>query len=133
MKVVLDTNVILVSIPRQSKYRLIFEKILNASLQIVISNDILNEYHEIITKKNNSIVASNVTELLINLPNVIKVNVYFNWNLITQDPSDNKFVDAALAGDADFIVTNDNHFSTLEGLRFPKVNVISIVDFISIL
>ena len=77
MKVVLDTNVILVSIPRQSKYRLIFEKILNSSLQIVISNDILNEYHEIITKKNNSIVASNVTELLINLPNVIKVNVYF--------------------------------------------------------
>ena len=40
MRVVLDTNVILVSIPRQSKYRLIFEKILNKSLQVIISTDI---------------------------------------------------------------------------------------------
>ena len=95
MKVVLDTNVILVSIPRQSKYRSIFERILDGSFQLVISNDILNEYYEIIALKNNPVVAANVTELLINLPNVQKVNVYFNWNLIGVDQSDNKFVDAA--------------------------------------
>ncbi len=133
MKVVLDTNVILVSIPRQSKYRLIFDKILNGSFQVIISNEILSEYNEIIAMKTSSIVASNVTELLINLPNVIMVNVYFNWNLIAQDPSDNKFVDAALAGDADFIVTNDGHFAALAMVEFPRVNVISISDFVDLL
>ena len=133
MKVVLDTNVILVSIPRQSKYRSIFERILDGSFQLVISNDILNEYYEIIALKNNPIVAANVTELLINLPNVQKVNVYFNWNLIGVDQSDNKFVDAALAGNADFIVTNDRHFDSLKALEFPKVNTISITGFMELI
>ena len=83
--------------------------------------------------KNNPIVAANVTELLINLPNVQKVNVYFNWNLIGVDQSDNKFVDAGLAGNADFIATNDSHFDSLKALEFPKVNTISITGFMELI
>lgn len=46
--VVLDTNVLLVSIPRKSKYRTIFDSLLNTNFILAISNDILSEYHEII-------------------------------------------------------------------------------------
>jgi putative PIN family toxin of toxin-antitoxin system len=133
VKVVLDTNVLLVSLPRQSKYRLIFEKILDGSLVVIISNDILMEYQEIISLKTSALVAANVTELLINLPNVRNVNIYFNWSLMTNDPTDNKFVDAALSGDADFIVTNDNHFGLLKTLEFPKVKIISLTDFMELI
>jgi predicted nucleic acid-binding protein len=42
-------------------------------------------------------------------------------------------VDCAIAGRADYIVTIDKHFNTLKQIDFPKVNVISIDEFIKIL
>jgi predicted nucleic acid-binding protein len=47
MKVVLDTNVLLVSIPKKSKYRAIFDALIDGHFNAVISNDILSEYVEI--------------------------------------------------------------------------------------
>jgi len=38
---------------------------------------------------------------LLLLPNVIQVNVYYNWNLIQNDRDDDKFVDCAIASNAD--------------------------------
>lgn len=129
MRVVLDTNILLVSLPRQSFYRIIFDKILSGGIELIISNEILLEYFEIISTKTNASIASNVAELLIHLPNVSKVDVYYSWNLIFEDASDNKFVDAALSGRADFIVSNDRHFDELKGVTFPSVKVLSLSQF----
>lgn len=53
--------------------------------------------------------------------------------MISQDPDDNKFVDCAIASNSDWIVTNDKHFHILKGIDFPRVNVISVEDFIHLL
>lgn len=133
MIVVLDTNALLVSIPKKSKYRPIFDALINSKFELILSNDILSEYVEIIELKTNNIVASNIAEMLLNLRNVSKIDVYFEWKLIEQDPDDNKFVDAAIAGSADFIITNDAHFQGLILIDFPKVNVISIDTFLDLI
>lgn len=130
MKVVLDTNVLLVSIPKNSKYRLIFDKFLEKQFILLISNDIILEYSEIITRKTNSTVASNIMEMLLIAPNVLRQEIYFNWQLIESDKEDNKFVDCAIAGNADYVVTNDRHFNVLESIEFPKVLAISIDEFL---
>jgi len=49
--------------------------------------------------------------------------------LITQDPDDNKFIDCAFANNCDFLVTNDKHFSVLNNIDFPKINVVNIEEF----
>jgi len=49
--------------------------------------------------------------------------------LIEQDADDNKFVDCALAGQADYIVTEDRHFNVLKSLDFPYVEVVSLAAF----
>lgn len=49
------------------------------------------------------------------------------------DPDDDKFVDCAIAGNADFIVTNDRHFRVLKGIKFPKVKVITLEEFFEML
>jgi predicted nucleic acid-binding protein len=38
-------------------------------------------------------------------------------------------VDCAVAGNADFIVTNDGHFKVLKDIQFPRVEVLSIDEF----
>jgi len=129
LRVVLDSNVLLVSIARKSKFRPIFNSLLNGQFQAVITNEILNEYIEIIERKANAIVAHNIAESITNLPNVEKIEVSFKWNLISADPDDNKFVDCAIAGRVKYVVTNDKHFNVLKDIPFPKVDIISIEEF----
>ncbi len=88
------------------------------------------KYIEVLTRFSNEIVAVNVAEPLTTLPNVNKTEVYYRWNLIAIDPDDNKFVDLAISSNADFIVTNDSHFNVLKEISFPKINIMSIEDFL---
>lgn len=106
---------------------------INGKFDLLLSNDILSEYTEVIERKANAIVASNIAEMLLNLDNLSKVEVYFAWRLIGNDPDDNKYADAAIVGAADFIVSNDQHFKILKSVDFPKVNVIRIDEFLSII
>jgi len=133
MIVVLDINALLVSIPRKSIYRPILDALIEGKFQLVLSNDILSEYTEVIERKANTIVANNIAEMLLSLDNLIKVDVYFEWNLIDKDPDDNKYIDAAVVGTADFIVSNDQHFKILKSIDFPKLNLISIEEFLKLL
>ena len=129
MKIVFDTNVLLVSISRKSKYNWVFQKILNKEINVIISNEILTEYEEKITDIFNPFIAKNIIELFLIAMNVTKIIPYFRWNLIDIDKDDNKFVDCAIASNADYIVTNDKHFDVLKSVDFPKVNVIDINGF----
>jgi len=131
MRIVLDTNVLLISLPTKSKYRLIFDFLIDGKFELAITNDIISEYMEIIGQKTNEKIANNVIELLLNLENVFKAEVFYKWGLIIIDYDDNKFVDCAISSDADYIVTNDKHFNVLKELQFPKVNIISIDDFLN--
>ena len=72
MRIVLDTNILLASFSRKSPFRIIFDSILAGKFELAVSTDILLEYEEIISRKTNPEIAKNVSELLSNLPNVIK-------------------------------------------------------------
>jgi uncharacterized protein len=133
LKIVLDTNIFLVSIARKSKYNPIFEDFLAGKYLCAVSTEILQEYEEIISTRYSKIAVEETFELLLNAPNVIRQDVYFNWNLITQDLDDNKFVDVAVATNADFIITNDKHFKILETIDFPKIETITAEEFLEIL
>lgn len=71
--------------------------------------------------------------MLLDLDSLNKVEVYFEWNLMLNDPDDNKYVDAAIVGGVDYIVTNDQHFNILKSVDFPKVKIISIKDFLNLI
>ena len=130
MRVVIDTNVLLISIAKKSPYRPIFDAITNGDIKLVITNEILSEYAEILASRANSLVAVNITDFLSKSTHVERVDVYYQWNLIEVDRDDNKFVDCAIAGNAKYIVTNDKHFNVLADIPFPKVDIISSEDFL---
>lgn len=132
MRIVLDTNILLVSIPKKSKYRVIFDALLQKKFTLVVSNEILNEYEEIISKKINHIVARNITNMLVSLSSVEKTEIYYNWNLIESDKDDNKFTDCAIAGNAHYLVSNDSHFNVLKDFEFPEVPLLKIEEFLEL-
>ncbi len=133
MRVVLDTNVLLVSIAVSSRYRPIFEALLNGRFTLVISNDILTEYEEVIIRKTNVLIASNILEAMSNLSNVLKQEIYIKWDIIEKDRDDNKFVDAAIAGNCNYLVSNDRHFNILKQRGNELVKLINIQEFLEII
>lgn len=129
MKIVIDTNVLISILPKASSNRFLLEKIIAREFEVFVSTPILLEYREIISLKTNEIVANNFLEFFMKLPNVIELDPSYNWQLIEKDPDDNKFVDLALMAGCDFLITNDRHFDILKQIPFPKVNVLTLVEF----
>ena len=71
--------------------------------------------------------------MLLSASNVEKQDVFFRWQLIEIDKDDNKFVDRSIAGNADYLVTNDKHFSVLKTIEFPPITIITIDEFLELL
>jgi putative PIN family toxin of toxin-antitoxin system len=129
LRIILDTNVLIMSIPTRSEHRWIFDKFINEEFDLLISNDILAEYEEILDRKTRPEIKNLIIDLLLTAENVHQTLTYFNWNLIKDDPDDNKFADCAVAGNADYIITHDRHFNILKTVDFPKINVLTIGEF----
>ena len=129
MKVVLDTNIILSSVSRHSPYRIIFDHLEKGNYDLCVSNEILFEYEEKLASVFSKTLASLIMGAMLLKSNVIKTEVYFRWNLVANDPDDNKFVDCALAANADYLVTNDKDYRILKKIDFPSVRVINIDEF----
>jgi len=132
-KFVIDTNVLLVSISRKSPYHRIFEALLHQEFDLAVTTDILSEYEEVISEKYSVLVARNVIRALLLLPNVIRTEVYYHWTLIRDDRDDDKFVDCAVASNADAIVTHDRHFNILKSVSFPQITTLTISEFEAVL
>lgn len=127
--IVLDTNCLLQIIARKSKNYFLWERFLNGDYCLCFTTEILEEYEEILCLKTNRLIATMVLEIITQAPNTQRVDAHYHWNLITQDPDDNKFVDCAVFANADFSVSDDKHFKDLENIDFPRVLVVRLEEF----
>lgn len=102
---------------------------MDGTYQLCVSNEILNEYEEILERLASAEIAKLVIDVILNNPYTLFFTPYYNFNLIKSDPDDNKFVDCAVVSSAQFIVTEDHHFHILKQYNFPKIDFIGLDDF----
>lgn len=129
MRIVLDTNCLLMCLPRRSPFRCVWDAYLSGTLHLCVTTEILDEYMEILTRKVGAKLANNVLELVVNSKHTEFISPTYRFRMIKADPDDNKFVDCAVVAGASCIVSNDAHFRELSSIPFPKVSVLNIVDF----
>ncbi len=128
MTIVLDTNCLLQIIPRFAKHRWLFDMVKNGELEVAVTTEILAEYEEQLSNFYTPAVADGVMRQLDILENVLHIQVYYKWNLIAEDPDDNKFSDCAVASAADYLVTYDRHFKVLSATGFPPIACLTIEE-----
>ncbi len=104
---VVDTNCLLQIIPKRSPYRWLYDEILQGNVSLAVSSEILLEYREILQQRTNSIVAENIITALIELPDTRNISPSYRWQLIADDPDDDKYVDCAVAASADYLISDD--------------------------
>ena len=131
--VVLDTNILMVSFLPHHKHFWLYKALENGHFTLLLSNEILEEYYEKIAERYNMVIADMLTFALPNLKNSVQVLPTYRFLLIKADPDDDKFVDCAITGNADFIVTHDGHFNVLKSIAFPVVEIVTIEEFKGIL
>ena len=130
-RIVLDTYCLIQSIPRRSRYLAVWQSFVIGLNTLCVSNEIIEEYSEILQRLTDETTADYVIKTILNSPFVEFVTPYFHFGLITADADDNKFVDCAISANARYIVTNDHHYKVLKTIDFPKVEIISLQDFCS--
>lgn len=133
MKVVIDTNILVMALSSKSPFHDIISKLKEGVYELVVTNDVLLEYEEIIIIKYGEFSAKLFLILIEELPNVHFIRTYFHFNIIEQDPDDNKFIDASFAANARYLVTEDSHFKILKKVEYPQIDVIGIEEFLKIL
>jgi len=125
MRVCVDTNVLVQLFGTARPYRRIADAFQQGSLELAVSTEILFEYEEALTQLSGQARWQTVIRFLERISklrnNVLYVEPHFRFRVISADQDDNKFVDCAIVGEADFIVTSDRHFDVLASSGYkPK-------------
>lgn len=132
-KIVLDTNVLIMAVSARNVYHKVWQAFLEGEYTLCVSNEIIEEYLEVLSNNIGSRVAEAVVYTILTRKNVEMLDPHFRFHLIQVDEDDNKFVDCAIAANATYIVTEDHHFDVLKQVSFPVVAIIGIDRFVEYL
>lgn len=128
-KVILDTNVLIDGVQDEnSRTFKIIEASISGDLTPIISHRIKREYQrkaeELITDDEYMNLLEDFYEASIN------VHPASQLRIIEDDPDDNKFIEAAVEGGAEYIVSNDAHILDLS--TYEDIRMVSPEEFWSI-
>ncbi|MGC8785480.1 MAG: putative toxin-antitoxin system toxin component, PIN family [Armatimonadota bacterium] len=128
MRVVLDTN-IFVSALLGGRLGAIVDEWRTGKFTLVVSEPIVREYVAVLQRPKFGIAAEELTATIDYLFKKAEfVSPTQAIDAVHDDPSDNKFLEAAVEGKADFIVSGDAHLLALG--TFRDIAIVSGRDFI---
>ena len=133
MKVTLDTNVVVSGFFWNVDSRSILLLVGMNALQNVISKQIFSEYEDVCFRRDvvdkTSKSEEEIKTFLSELKQISEfVEPKSNFEVIKDDPKDNKFLDAAYEGSADYIITYDTHLLDLG--MFKGIQILAPLDFL---
>ncbi|MCC6498714.1 MAG: putative toxin-antitoxin system toxin component, PIN family [Anaerolineales bacterium] len=128
MRVVIDTN-IMVSAYLGGVLETVIIRWRSGKFTLIVSNEIADEYHEVLNRPKFKIEREEVDDFFALLFSRAEfVEPAEGIDVIKSDSSDNKFLEAAIAGQADYIVSGDNHLLDLR--EFRSIPIITARKFI---
>jgi len=129
MKIVCDTNILISGILFGGKPREILHLCSSGSVVNTISPDILKEVEEVLIRPKFGLNEKRVYEIIRLFRDTFKlVNPGERLSVVTDDPDDNRILEAALASGADAIVSGDAHLLNL--VSWNGIPVISADTFL---
>lgn len=129
MRVVLDTN-IFISAVLGGRLGIIVDEWKAGKFKLIVTDSIAREYLDVINRPKFKIPQDEIiaaSDYLLQLAEF--VTPVEEILVIVADPTDNKFLEAAIAGKVDYIVSGDNHL--LEIGSFREIPIINAREFIN--
>lgn len=129
LRVVPDTNVLISAlIVEGNEYRLI-EKCFMREIIIITSADVLDEFKEVALRPKFGFTEEEVDDFVNALIEAAEVVMpKEKVSSVCRDPDDDKLLEAALEGNADYIISGDKDLLVLK--RFRNVKVVTAAEFL---
>lgn len=129
MRVVIDTNII-VSAYLGGMLETVIIRWKAGKFTLVVTDEIADEYHDVLQRPKFQIERAELDDffaLLLDKGEFVTPSEAVN--AVASDLSDNKFLEAAIAGQVDFIVSGDNHLLSLG--TFREIPIITPRNFLN--
>lgn len=137
MRAVIDTDVLISAFISQKSYpaKVIDYWVLN-KFNPVVSKEIVEEYADVLTRDKFAVFGTierrlDLLNRLLSFDWVLFVYPKQKIEVIKEDPKDNIFLECALEGSCDFIVTGDNHLLQLK--EYKNIKIVKAEEFVTIL
>lgn len=133
MRITVDTNVLISATFWNGDSNRIIKKVEQKEIELVLSEDIIKEFSEVLNYKeiqdkirNKNLEMKRTVAKIISLSALVEPTERFN--VVKDDPEDNKFIECAKAGRVDFIISNDNHLLRIK--EFEGIKIVSPKEFL---
>ena len=131
-KVVIDTNVIISALLFGGKPGELIPLWQNSRIKPIVSRDIIDEYIKVLAYPKFELSEKEIQFLLYRqvLPYFKIVETSQGEIIISNDPSDDKFIQCALAGNAKIIVSGDSHL--LSRKVYHDIHILSPAQYLDL-
>ena len=132
MKIVLDTNVLISAIVFGGKPRKILEAVIRGELTLFLSEGILDEIGAVLQRPKFGFPAEVIRTTLSELHTIGTIVTPSKRIFeIQEDPDDNRIVECAVEGSANYIVSGDTHLLNLR--EYQNIRIVSPDEYLVIL
>ena len=127
-RVVLDTNII-ISSALGGALVFVLEKWDEGKFTVVVTTDVVSEYFTVLNRPKFGLKQETIDRIIHYIYQFSEFVVPEEQiRFIEDDPKDDKFLEAAIAGKVDFIVSGDNHLLAIK--EFRSIPIISGREFL---
>lgn len=137
MRAVIDTNVLISAfISKKSHPAKVIDYWVLNKFDPVVSKEIVEEYANVLTRDKFAVFGTiekrlDLLNRLLSFDWVLFVYPKQKIEVIKEDPKNNIFLECALEGSCDFIVTGDNHLLQLK--EYKNIKIVKAEEFVTIL
>jgi putative PIN family toxin of toxin-antitoxin system len=133
IKVVIDTNVIISALLFGGKPGELIPLWEDGKINPLVSREIIDEYIRVLTYPKFELTKKEIQFLLYHqlLPYFEVIKTYPGPVIIPNDPTDDKFIRCALAGNINVIVSGDIHLLSL--IKYQDSRILSPSDFLKMM
>lgn len=136
MKIVLDTNILVSGTFWKGNPAKIIDIIDRKTVGLILSEGLIKEYNKVINREeimdkiiDKNLILNESVQKIINDSTIVEPQQ--KLDIIKEDPDDNKILETAVEGKADYIISKDNHLLKLK--EFQKIKIIAPEEFLEIL
>jgi putative PIN family toxin of toxin-antitoxin system len=134
LDVVFDTNALVSALIRPGRPRELWNKVLEGKIQLVISQELLLEFDEVMSRPQFGRYVKRSTlarfrKILFQKARLTRIRTRVDF--IKEDTDDNVVLEAALNGRAYYVVSGDGHLLDLKS--FKGINIVSVNEMLALL
>ena len=132
LRVVADTNVLVSAVIAKGNEYLLLKEAKLCHIRLVLSLQIINELKGVLSTPKFGFSGEQVESAVKQIISISEIIVATSRvDVVKEDPSDNKIIEAAIDGEADYIASGDKDMLRLK--RFKNIKIVSSATLLKVI